>query len=171
MAEERILVVDDEYLIRWTLEQNLTKEGYQVLVAQTGEEALEKVEQEALDLVLLDIKLPGMDGYEVLEKLLQKDRNIVPIMITAFDDEGRLGASQISQLDADLKPEVFRDITLGGVRLHQEIDVPVKSIAMRLGVEDVANSHIGTIEIPLPVKAPPDAPIVARRSLPPIEPD
>ena len=45
MAEERILVVDDEYLIRWTLQQNLTKEGYEVLLAETGEEALEKVER------------------------------------------------------------------------------------------------------------------------------
>ena len=44
MAEERILVVDDEYLIRWTLQQNLQKEGYEVLIAETGEEALEKVE-------------------------------------------------------------------------------------------------------------------------------
>ena len=68
MAEERILVVDDEYLIRWTLQQNLAKEGYEVLLAETGEEALEKVEGETPDLVLLDIKLPGMDGFEVLEK-------------------------------------------------------------------------------------------------------
>jgi len=56
MAEGRILVVDDEYLIRWTLQQNLQKEGYEVLIAETGEEALVKVEQETPDLVLLDIK-------------------------------------------------------------------------------------------------------------------
>jgi VWFA-related protein len=92
-------------------------------------------------------------------------------MVTAFNDDGGLTASQISQTVADLKPEVFRDIMLGGVRLHQEIDVPVKSVTMRLGIEDVANSHIGTLEIPLPVPAPPDAPETARRSLPPIEPD
>ena len=42
LAEERILVVDDEYLIRWTLQQNLAKEGYEVLLAETGEEALER---------------------------------------------------------------------------------------------------------------------------------
>jgi len=97
--------------------------------------------------------------------------DVLHFMITAFDDEGHLGASQISQLDADLKPEVLHDITAAGLRLHEEIDVPVKSVAMRLGVEDVASSHIGTIEIPLPVKAPPEEPLVARRGLPAIEPD
>lgn len=86
MAEARILVVDDEHLIRWTLQQNLEKEGYEVLLAETGEEALEKVKEEALDLVLLDIKLPGMDGYEVLEKTLEIDKGIIPIMITAYED-------------------------------------------------------------------------------------
>jgi two-component system response regulator AtoC len=113
MAEERILVVDDEYLIRWTLEQNLTKEGYEVLVAGTGEEGLEKVEQEALDLVLLDIKLPGMDGYEVLEKLLEKDRNIVPIMITAFDDVERVvKAMRLGAFDYITKPFDFHKVRL-----------------------------------------------------------
>src|SRR4030042_7069313 len=108
MAEERILVVDDEYLIRWTLEQNLTKEGYEVLVAETGEEALEKVEQEALDLVLLDIKLPGMDGYEVLERLTEKDRDVVPIMITAFDDVERVvKAMRLGAFDYITKPFDF----------------------------------------------------------------
>jgi len=113
MAEERILVVDDEYLIRWTLEQNLTKEGYEVLVAETGEEALEKVEQEALDLVLLDIKLPGMDGYEVLERLLEKDRDVVPIMITAFDDVERVvKAMRLGAFDYITKPFDFDRVRL-----------------------------------------------------------
>ena len=97
--------------------------------------------------------------------------DVINFMATAFDEEGALVASQISQVAADLKPETFRDIQLGGVRVHQEIDVPLKSIALRLGVEDVADSHIGTLEIPLPVKAPPDAPAVALRGLPPVERD
>ncbi len=49
MAEARILAVDDEYLIRWTLQQNLTKEGYEVILAESGEEALVKVKEEAPD--------------------------------------------------------------------------------------------------------------------------
>jgi VWFA-related protein len=97
--------------------------------------------------------------------------DVINFMATAFDEEGALVASQISQVSADLKPETLRDIQLGGLRVHQEIDVPIKSVALRLGVEDVADSHIGTLEIPLPVKAPPDAQAVARRAMPPVERD
>src|SRR4030067_3562576 len=108
MAEERILVVDDEYLIRWTLHQKLMKEGYEVLLAETGEEALGKVKEEAPDLVLLDIKLPGMDGYEVLEKALNIDPNIVPIMITAYEDvEGVVKAMRLGAFDFITKPFDF----------------------------------------------------------------
>ena len=99
-------------------------------------------------------------------------RDVLNFMITAFDDDGSLVASQVSQMIADLKPETVQDVLVGGLRLHQEIDVPITSIAMRLGVEDTANSHLGTLEIPLPVKPPLDAPTAeARKSLPPIEPD
>ena len=113
MAEERILVVDDEYLIRWTLQQNLTKEGYEVLLAETGEEALEKVVEEAPDLMLLDIKLPGMDGYEVLEKALRMDQGIVPIMITAYEDvESVVKTMKLGAFDYITKPFDFDKVRL-----------------------------------------------------------
>jgi CheY-like chemotaxis protein len=76
MAEERILIVDDEYLIRWTLQQNLEKEGYEILLAESGEEALEKVEKDVPDLAA-DIQL-GMDGFS-LQRILTIDRDIITI--------------------------------------------------------------------------------------------
>ena len=113
MAEERILVVDDEYLIRWTLQQNLQKEGYEVLIAEAGEEALVKVEQETPDLVLLDIKLPGMDGFEVLDRLLRIDRDVTLIMITAFDDvETVVRAMRLGAFDYIAKPFEFPKVKL-----------------------------------------------------------
>jgi len=113
MTEERILVVDDEYLIRWTLQQNLQKEGYEVLIAGTGEEALEKVERETPDLVLLDIKLPGMDGFEVLERILRIDRDVVPIMITAYEDvETVVKAMRLGAFDYITKPFEFPKVHL-----------------------------------------------------------
>ena len=113
MAEARILVVDDEYLIRFTLQQNLTKEGYEVLLAETGEEALVKVEEEAPDLALLDIKLPGMDGYEVLERILKMDRDITPIMITAYEDVERVvKAMRLGAFDYITKPFDFSKVRL-----------------------------------------------------------
>ena len=113
MAEERILVVDDEYLIRWTLQQNLEKENYEVLLAETGEEALEKAERDAPDLVLLDVKLPGMDGFEVLEKMLKINRDVVPIMITAYDDVERVvRAMKAGAFDYITKPFDFNKVYL-----------------------------------------------------------
>jgi two-component system response regulator AtoC len=113
MSEARILVVDDEYLIRWTLQKNLEKEGYEVILAETGEEALEKVKEEAPDLALLDIKLPGMDGYEVLEQTLKIDEGVIPIMITAFDEVDKVvKAMRLGAFDYIAKPFDFSKVHL-----------------------------------------------------------
>jgi VWFA-related protein len=96
---------------------------------------------------------------------------VVNFMVTAFDKEGELTASEVSQTVADLKPEALQDIRDGGMRVHQEVEVPVKSISMRIGVEDVTNSHVGTLEIALPVLPPPDGNDGSRRPMPPVEPD
>jgi DNA-binding NtrC family response regulator len=113
MAEARILVVDDEYLIRWTLQQNLEKEGYEVLLAETGEAGLEKVKEEAPDLILLDIKLPGMDGFEVLAKTLEMDKGIIPIMITAYEEVDKVvRAMRMGAFDYITKPFDFNKVRL-----------------------------------------------------------
>jgi DNA-binding NtrC family response regulator len=79
----KILVVDDEHLIRWSLEQNLKKQGYEVCTAGNGEDALRLAREEQPDLVLLDIQLPGISGLEVLEKIKEFDEDIIVIMLTA----------------------------------------------------------------------------------------
>ena len=84
MAKERILVVDDEYLIRWSLQQDLAKEGFEVMVAESGEEALRFVRESPPDLVLLDIQMPGIDGIQTLERIKEIDPETVVIMITAY---------------------------------------------------------------------------------------
>jgi two-component system, NtrC family, response regulator AtoC len=113
MAKARILAIDDEYLIRWTLQQNLEKEGYEVFLAESGEEGLEKIESEAPDLLLLDIKMPEMDGYQVLEKALKIDQTVVPIMITAFDDvEKVVRAMRLGAFDYITKPFEFEKVHL-----------------------------------------------------------
>ena len=83
MKRNKILVVDDEHLIRWSLEQNLKKQGYDVVTAGNGEDALRIAREEQPDLVLLDIQLPGISGIEVLEKLKELDEDILVIMVTA----------------------------------------------------------------------------------------
>jgi two-component system response regulator AtoC len=81
---QKILVIDDEKLIRWTLEQHLVKEGYEVTTADSAEKGLELINEEAPDLVLLDNRLPEMTGLELLEKLNVQERGLMVIMITAY---------------------------------------------------------------------------------------
>src|SRR5436190_4435818 len=81
----KILIVDDEPTIVELLEEHLRSEGYETMRAFSGEEALQMLEADVPDLVLLDLMLPGMDGYEVC-RLMQKDArlNHIPvIMLTA----------------------------------------------------------------------------------------
>jgi DNA-binding NtrC family response regulator len=80
----KILVVDDEHLIRWSLEQNLKKQGYEVFTAGSGEDALRLVREEAPDLMLLDIQLPGISGLEVLERVKEMEEETTVIMVTAL---------------------------------------------------------------------------------------
>jgi len=68
-VKPRILVIDDESAIRDSLKMTLEYDGYDVMLAATGEEGVKLIEREAPDLVFLDIKMPGMDGLEVLQKL------------------------------------------------------------------------------------------------------
>ena len=113
MSEITILVVDDEYLIRWTLQKNLEKAGYRVLLAESGEEALRKISEGAPDLALIDINLPGMDGFEVLEKAFQIDQGFIPIMITAFEDVDRIvRAMKLGAFDYIAKPFDFNRVQL-----------------------------------------------------------
>lgn len=84
--EKRVLVVDDEKPIADIVQFNLEKEGYEVICAYDGEEALEKVEQTNPDVVLLDIMLPQKDGMEVCREI-RKNYNMPIIMLTAKDSE------------------------------------------------------------------------------------
>ena len=97
--------------------------------------------------------------------------SVVDFMVTAFNDDGRLMASVVSTATNDLKPANYKDIMTGGYRLHQELEVPTDAVSLRMGVEDVASSRVGTLEITLPVPVSPEELKLANRTLPPIEPD
>ncbi len=83
MAAEKILVVDDERLVRWSLRQKCEEWGYQVLEAEAGEPGLRLAQHESPDLVLLDVRLPDLSGLEVLDQLKKNGDARAVIMITA----------------------------------------------------------------------------------------
>ena len=105
MRTIKIMVVDDEHLIRWSLEQNLKKQGYEVVTAGNGEDALRIVREEQPDLVLLDIQLPGISGMEVLEKVKEFDEETIVIMLTAYGGlETAVNAMRLGAYDYINKP-------------------------------------------------------------------
>lgn len=79
-----ILVVDDDESIRNLLTEELKEEGYRVITAPNARDALKIVEQEPLDLVVLDIRMPGMDGLEVLPRILGLKEGLPVILNTAY---------------------------------------------------------------------------------------
>jgi len=79
-----ILVVDDDEAIRTLLQEELEEEGYKVLIATNARDALKMVAAEPLDLVILDIRMPGMDGLEALPRILGIKEGLPVIMNTAY---------------------------------------------------------------------------------------
>ncbi len=81
-----ILIIDDDPLIRKTLSSHLSKEGFDIFVAEDGKQGLLRYEENSPDLVILDIRLPDMDGLEALKKIKEMDENSCIIIMTAYDD-------------------------------------------------------------------------------------
>src|SRR3954465_12409915 len=82
MPKSRILVIDDEAPIRDSLKMTLENEGYEFIGAATGQEGLALAERDAPDLVLLDVKMPGMDGIEVLERLRNMNESVPCVVVS-----------------------------------------------------------------------------------------
>lgn len=113
MKRNKLLVVDDEHLIRWSLEQNLKKQGYEVVTAGSGEDALRLVREEQPDLVLLDIQLPGISGIDVLEKIKDHDEDIIVIMVTANSGlENAVRAMRLGAYDYVSKPFNLEELSI-----------------------------------------------------------
>ncbi len=109
---QKILVIDDEKLIRWTLEQHLVKEGYDVATAESAEKGLEIIADDTPDLILLDNRLPEMTGLEMLEKLNAPERGLMVIMITAYGMvETAVKAMKLGAYDYISKPFNLDEIT------------------------------------------------------------
>jgi len=86
VEQKKILIVDDQNGIRILLMELFGNEGYQMYQAANGKAALEVVEQDTPDLVLLDMKIPGMDGLEILKHIKSTHPQIKVIMMTAYGE-------------------------------------------------------------------------------------
>lgn len=108
--DESILIVEDDLTLQETLVYNLKKQGYAIQTASTGTDAIEIVQRGIPDLILLDIMLPGMDGFEVCRKIRQNYTTPI-LMLTARDDEiDRVVGLEVGADDYLTKPFSMREL-------------------------------------------------------------
>jgi len=110
MDGKKILAVDDERHMLRLIEYNLSSSGYEVVTASNGSEALEKALNEKPDLILLDIKMPGMDGYEVCRELKNNPATSqIPIIFVSVmaDDEKTKALGASSYILKPFSPDVL----------------------------------------------------------------
>jgi DNA-binding NtrC family response regulator len=116
LRDAHILVVDDEPLIRETLSEYLTQQGFEVSVCADGEEALARAAERRVDVALCDVQLPGMDGIALLKGLLRLNPQTFVLLVTAYATvESAVEAFQSGAHDYLMKP-ILLDEVLGKVR-------------------------------------------------------
>jgi two-component system phosphate regulon response regulator PhoB len=115
MAKQKILIVEDDKHISKLVKYNLEKAGYDCIVADDGEEAMDVLARQRTDLIILDIMLPEMDGFEVCRLIKQNDKlkNIPIIMLTAKGEEvDRVVGLELGADDYMVKPFSPRELIL-----------------------------------------------------------
>ncbi|MEW6374954.1 MAG: sigma-54 dependent transcriptional regulator [Thermodesulfobacteriota bacterium] len=144
MSKGKILIVDDEKLLRWSLQEDFRKESYHVDVAEDGTEALAKVKEGQYDLILLDIKLPDVNGIEVLQKIKQIDPKLIVMMMTAYGEiETAVEAMRTGAYDYINKPFNLSEIrtrverALETLHLKEEVSYLKKFQREQLGVDRI----------------------------------
>jgi DNA-binding NtrC family response regulator len=139
-----VLLVDDEDTIRLFLEKTLRDEGYEALTAATGEEALDLTRSELPDLILLDLKLPDINGIEVLQRVKEEVPEVCVIMLTAFGDiETAVSAIKKGAFDFVSKPVNLEQLLLAvekGLE-SQKLNRELFQLRRRLKV-DMEDGHI-----------------------------
>ena len=120
-----ILIVDDDMDIQTILSDSLKLEGYKTRVAGDGDAALKQISNQTPELILLDVRLPGMSGLQLLEKIKKINKNLVVIMLTGY---------------GDIKDAVLA-IKLGA---FDYITKPFKDEEMLANIKNALDSHSGT---------------------------
>jgi len=143
-----VLVVDDEGANRYSVSKTLQKVGYVVSEAANGEEALEQIAKQAFDVVLTDIRMPGLDGIELLRRIREQAPEIIVILMTAYATLGnavealRLGAHDYlikPSSSADIRQSVARGVERArNLKRRRSLLDAIKSDVFELAVSDVS---------------------------------
>jgi len=119
-----ILIVDDEPIVRESLRDWLIDAGYQVITAESGEEAIGIIEQGDIDIMILDIRLPGRSGISVLREVREKKPNIKTIIITAYPSSEltaqALGLGMTDYLIKPVAPDALEGLIREALEKHSD---------------------------------------------------
>nr|NJM04005.1 response regulator [Desulfobacula sp.] len=135
MKPEQILIVDDEKRIVENISLCLQKEGYRAVGASSGDEAIQFFGRNRFDLVLLDISMPGMNGYEVMEHIYGLDDEVLIIIITGYASvESAVRALKLGAWDYLKKPFEYADLikTVKNALFQKKLIAAKKAVSLRL---------------------------------------
>src|SRR5260221_10186574 len=119
---DRLLIVDDETNVRLNFRMTLETEGYEIFEARSGQQAVQLLDTHSFVLAILDVRMPGMDGLELLAKMRESGIKVPAMIVTAYSDVPhavkamKLGA--IDFLQKPLRPEDFRNIVAEIIKRH-----------------------------------------------------
>lgn len=146
-SSKKIVIVEDEPSLVFTLQDTLENEGYEVLVAETGQEGVDIVKRENPDLMVLDLMLPGMSGFEVCKKIREMNYTFPILMLTAKDQEVdkvtglNIGADDymtkpfgVKELLARIKARLRRAESYGKAKPITEVDLDPIHIDLKKAV-------------------------------------
>ncbi len=140
----RILIVDDELIVRESLGNWLKEEGYSVDTSDNGRDALEKIKSQGRDLVIADVKMPGMDGIELLERCKKLDPELQVLVMTAYASiDTAVQAMKKGAFDYIVKPFNPEDVTqiiqraLKFKMLEQENILLKKELEKKYGIDEI----------------------------------
>jgi CheY-like chemotaxis protein len=114
----KIMVVDDEEDMTHVISAILKREGYEVAVANSGEECLKKLDEEKPDLILLDVMMPGIDGWETCSKIREREdtKNIPVVMLTVKTSEEDMSKSFEHKSDAHVGKPIIKEKLLETIK-------------------------------------------------------
>lgn len=141
LAMKNVLVIDDDEKICWAFEQFLTDEGHQPIIANNAEEGLRKLQLETPDIILLDVRLPGMNGLEALKQIKALQPEAIVIVMTAYDNvETTIQAMQLHAFDFIPKP----------IDLDQVKAIIERATQMQVERSKMPSSELPSAEVELP---------------------
>jgi DNA-binding response OmpR family regulator len=127
----RVLIVEDDDTLRETLEYNLINQGYEVLLAEDGYQALKAARANQPDLLLLDVMLPGLDGFEVC-RILRKEMSVPILMLTARTEEvDKIVGLEVGADDYLTKPFSMRELSARVKALLRRVELIREDMATR----------------------------------------